>query len=143
MTLNKIDKRLIATLQQGDVSSRIAAYYGAAFSIAEYIKDNSNLTNLTEAKIQAKTIMYQLAELALVSKPLLIKAINNMLMFEAYICMKKDIVSNFDSFESSIGISIYFNKEDIDNINLHMDLYNSAIIDTKAWIADTLDETKN
>jgi len=73
MTLNKINKRLIATLQQGDISSRTAAYYGAGFSIAEYIKDNSDIANLANAKIQAKTLMYELAELAIVSKPLLTK----------------------------------------------------------------------
>jgi len=59
-----------------------------------------------------------------------------MLMFNAYVCMKKDITSYFRDFESSIGISIYFNKEDIDNINLNIDLYNDAIVDTKAWLSN-------
>ena len=134
--LDKINKRLVATLQQGDTSSRIAAYYGAAFSIAEYIKDDSDekLINVVDAKITGKRLMYSLAELAIVDKPLLSKAINNMLMFEAYVLMKKDISTKFADFESSIGVSIYFNKEDIDNINLHMDIYNNAIVDTKAWL---------
>ena len=134
--LDKINKRLVATLQQGDTSSRTAAYYGAAFSIAEYIKDDSDekLINVVDAKIAGKRLMYNLAELAIVDKPLLSKAINNMLMFEAYVLMKKDISTKFADFESSIGVSIYFNKEDIDNINLHMDIYNNAIVDTKAWL---------
>jgi len=133
--LNK--NRFVLLIQQGDAAKRDAVYAGIGFVIGDKVSDKKNLSDV---KITAKNLAYELAELAIVEKDRLFNMINNIavLKYEQKHSGENGY-TNVDSVSEAIGYGKYFTEETIKNIDTNIDLFNNAVADTYLWLQELED----